>query len=43
MIYSLEGIMPADDVETAFNVTAFKVKCLALIDAVPRAKRAAWC
>lgn len=42
MIYSLEGIMPADDVETA-NVTAFKVKCLALIDAVPRAKRAAWC
>ena len=30
--------MPADDTETAINVTAFKGQCLALIDAVAQGK-----
>ena len=30
--------MPADDGETAINVTAFKAQCLALIDAVAEGK-----
>jgi prevent-host-death family protein len=38
MVHSLEGIMPADDFETAINVTAFKAQCLALIDAVAEGK-----
>ena len=38
MVHSVEGIIPADDVETAINVTAFKAQCLALIDAVAEGK-----
>jgi prevent-host-death family protein len=38
MVHSVEGIMPADDVDTAINVTAFKAQCLALIDAVAEGK-----
>jgi|SoimicmetaTmtHMA_FD_contig_71_645064_length_540_multi_2_in_0_out_0_2 prevent-host-death family protein len=38
MVHSVEGIMPADDGETAINVTAFKAQCLALIDAVAEGK-----